>query len=244
MRPDMAKVVTERPRRGHSNKSKKTALTVHRDKYEDDDHGSVKHKVSRRCQYGWDAKAFSDLLGPLRGYLKKQVGRPWDKVYSELSQHLDKRSISGQHIWDHVWLEVQRHCYLLDGQVMETPKYSGTPRQVSGLYIHPSTGLLCYKQERRRWRYRPKKDPDLIQLDEPLTELRRMEGIWYHMTYEAVPQFFTVTDAKTGETFKRRGRDLIRIKSKTQLPKQRLVEHGLTNAPEVKPVPRRKLRGL
>ena len=38
------------------------------------------HQSHGIIEYGWNAKEFSDVLGPLRRYLRKQVGRPWDKV--------------------------------------------------------------------------------------------------------------------------------------------------------------------
>ena len=34
------------------------------------------------------------MLGPLRRYLRKQVGRPWDKVWSEITVTLDSRSLT------------------------------------------------------------------------------------------------------------------------------------------------------
>jgi len=91
MRKDMAKVVTEGPRRGHGNSSNKWGRRLTRDEYSLDDHGASRAPIARRRQYGWDAKEFSDLLGPLRRYLRKQVGRPWDKVWSEITQSIVRR---------------------------------------------------------------------------------------------------------------------------------------------------------
>ena len=86
MRSDMAKVVTERPRRGHGNPSKKWGRRLRKHEYDAEDHGPTRAAIARRHQYGWNAKEFSDLLGPLRRYLHKQVGRPWDKVWSEITR--------------------------------------------------------------------------------------------------------------------------------------------------------------
>src|SRR5881394_3128989 len=146
----MSRVVTEAPRRGSSCRSKKTGRRLHRAEFDADDHGSTRHKVSRHGQYGWEGKEFSDLLGPLRRYLAKQVGRPWDDVYSEMARHLDKRTVSGLHIWDHVESEVVRHTQLIDGHVWCTPRYGCHYRLDDDhrygrkvLYVHPGTGLLC-----------------------------------------------------------------------------------------------------
>ena len=58
--------------------------------------------VARGLQYGYDTKELSDLINPLRRYLRSCIGRPWAEVHSELSRKLDRRSVAGSHIWDHV----------------------------------------------------------------------------------------------------------------------------------------------
>ena len=149
MRSDMAKVVTERPRRGHANPSKKWGRRLGMNEYDADDHGPTRAPIARHHQYGWNAKEFSDVLGPLRRYLRKQVGRPWNQVWSEISRTLDNRSLSGQHILDHIRWEVTQQARLgADGGVYDTRLSAPIP--VSGLYVHPTTGLLCYAPE--SWR--------------------------------------------------------------------------------------------
>jgi hypothetical protein len=36
----------------------------------------------------WGAKQFNENLAPLRRYLERQIGRPWDKIYSGIAAHL------------------------------------------------------------------------------------------------------------------------------------------------------------
>jgi hypothetical protein len=145
----MAKVVTERPRRGHGNSSKKWGRRLGKNEHDAEDHGPTRAPIARRHQYGWNAKEFSDLLGPLRRYLRKQVGRPWNKVWSEIVRNLDSRSLSGQHIFDHIRWEVEQHVFLRpDGNLYRNRWSELVP--VSGLYVHPSTRLLCYARE--SWR--------------------------------------------------------------------------------------------
>jgi hypothetical protein len=143
MRNDMAKVVTERPRRGHGNPGKKWGRRLRKNEYDAEDHGPSRAPIARHHQYGWNAKEFSDLLGPLRRYLRKQVGRPWDKVWSEITRNLDSRSLSGQHIFDHIGWEVEQHVWLSSGGSLYHNRWSGV-LPVSGLYVHPTTRLLCY----------------------------------------------------------------------------------------------------
>ena len=149
MRNDMAKVVTEAPRRGHGNSSNKWGRRLSKDEYGLDDHSAGRAPIARGRQYGWNAKEFSDLLGPLRRYLRKQVGRPWNKVWSEITGTLDSRSLTGQHIFDHIRWEVERDvCIGDDGRLYHKPRW-GVIALVSGLYVHPVTHLLCCKPERR-----------------------------------------------------------------------------------------------
>ena len=151
MRRDLAKVVTERPRSNHHHRSSKHGVRLSRVQIElarDDEHydgGSAWLPRSRTLK----TKQFTDLIGPLRKALRKQVGRPWDAVWSELSAVLDTRSITGQHILDHVEWEVARNCRLgAGGQVLPpvSLKQWCSDGVVTGLYVHPRTGLLCYRE--------------------------------------------------------------------------------------------------
>jgi hypothetical protein len=151
MRSDMAKVVTEAPRHGHANPSRKWGRRLRKDEYELDDHGPMRVSSARRRQYtNW--KDFSDVLGPLRRYLRKQVGRPWDKVWSEITQTLDRRSLTGQHIFDHISWEVEQHAWVdSDGRVYRKRQW-GSIEPIRGLYVHPVTRLLRHAPE-GRFRY-------------------------------------------------------------------------------------------
>ena len=54
-------------------------------------------------------KLFYDKLSPATRWLESQVGRPWNKVYSELCAKFDRRSLAGMHVVDaHMVGEVWR----------------------------------------------------------------------------------------------------------------------------------------
>lgn len=222
MRPDMAKVVTEAPRRGHHSLSLKTAKRLSKDEWDAEDHGSTRHPVSRHRQHGWNAKEFSDVLGPLRKYLRAQVGRPWNKVYSELSKTLDRRSLSGRHIWQHVEWEVLIHCQMVGRQVWKKPPYESP---VYGLYVHPLTGILRYTSKRQFGKWRPKVNPNIVEL-ETNRVLSRELGIWYLLTSKRVavtkPQL-TVHGEVVLVTIHKD------VKEKKQLNKKELKQYGVSN---------------
>ncbi len=160
MRDDMSKVVTERPRQGHGNKSNKTAGPRIRRYDPDREYDEpTRLPIARYRQYGYDAKEFSDLINPLKRYLRTCIGKPWRKVHSELSLKLDRRSVSGSHIWDHVMREIESDCYMGDDGLAYSNDRRFASRMseypIEGLYVHPNSGLVREQSQaliRRRYR--------------------------------------------------------------------------------------------
>jgi hypothetical protein len=223
----MAKVVTERPRRGHGNPSQKTGRTLQRNEFDLDDVGPTRFPISRHHQQAFskkfDAKGFSDLLNPLERFLRSKVGRPWDKVYSELSQTLDRRSMAGLHIWSHVKDYVKINCFMYAGRVWQEQRFGGDPHLVEGFYVHPRTGLLLWS-DYKRWGTKRQQalrhkqtdeEKGLIKVDAK-NNIERVEGIWYLVTLvKVVKDIF--------------GRDNF-VYRKKQLNTRELREAGLKNS--------------
>ena len=78
-------------------------------------------------------KDLSDNLAPLRRYLMKQVGRPWNKVLSEICQTLRLDSA------------VQRHLRL---HIQDFVSLEG-PSWLRPLYVDSRTGLLRLNKRKR-----------------------------------------------------------------------------------------------
>lgn len=87
-----------------------------------------------------------DHFGPLKRYLRSQVGRPWNKVWSEVCEDNDSRST----VQDHVRLHVEDFVHIrvvvdrngdLRGQVGH---WGGYLRKIGRgeLYVCPKSGLL------------------------------------------------------------------------------------------------------
>jgi hypothetical protein len=56
----------------------------------------------------YQGRDFRDKLAPARRWLRSQVGRPWDKVRSELFERFDTRTTAGRHIlFDHLLRDVE-----------------------------------------------------------------------------------------------------------------------------------------
>ena len=53
------------------------------------------------CALGMATRSLNENLAPLRRYLHAQVGRPWNKVFSEICC-IDRRNTVQQHIHQHI----------------------------------------------------------------------------------------------------------------------------------------------
>ncbi|MGA7933029.1 MAG: hypothetical protein WCA35_05735 [Kovacikia sp.] len=146
------------------------------------------------------SKYLSDHLGPLRRFLRSKIGQPWNDVYSELCHRLDGSTMAGQHVLDHVQDYVEQHVELVDGIPFQKSRrqYQLTQSYRFKLYVHPETGILC--------------DPDAIPLRSiavPSSNLksqqdviyldahhqyRKLNDIWYLITYQVVPATESVFD--------------------------------------------------
>lgn len=182
MRSDMAKVVVEQPRYGSRDRSLKTARKIRPvEVHEDFDSGPVRAPARR-----W-SKSFGEHLTPLWRFLRSNLGRPWDKVYSEIRSQLDGRSVTGQHVLDHLRWEVETDVFLVDGKPMW--QAWGGPRPVAGFYVHPKTGTLREAPGRRfSWRREPRKLPVVFVEAADGRLFQRIDEIWYRVAYGLDPQ--------------------------------------------------------
>src|SRR6185503_4035706 len=102
MREDMHKVIVERPRRGGGVQGDGRNWRNSRDRGA---HLGMQRGYASR-------KWLNENLAPLRRWLHKQVHRPWDAVYSELSQGIDRRNPVQAHIYQHIDQFVEREARL------------------------------------------------------------------------------------------------------------------------------------
>src|SRR5215471_3836174 len=193
MRSDMHKVVVERERHGSTRKNRKWGKRF--PFVDDHDYEDQPKFVSsgRRRQYGPHCKWFTDVLGPLEGLLRKNIGRPWDNVYSELRRGLDVRKVTGLHIFQHLEQMVDLNCFEdEDGKVRSYGTYGwmkyGYP-EVDGFYVHPRTRLLQFapraNRTERRQQYLQKKEVVGFWIDKTQA-YRLLDGIWYVVTYKRI----------------------------------------------------------
>jgi hypothetical protein len=178
----MKKVVVERPRSGSRGRNRKFGARlryVEGHDYEEQPRKALGFESYRSAKCA--EKEFTDVLNPLERFLRSNLGRPWDKVYSELCAGLDKRKTTGLHIFQHLKHMVISDCYFGEDGKVYSYGWGGYP--VRAFYVHPRTGLLCeVRRQSKRERNRELR-PDI----DAITQLylgdssgyRKHEGIWY-----------------------------------------------------------------
>ncbi|HMV86580.1 MAG TPA: hypothetical protein PLD20_01235 [Blastocatellia bacterium] len=240
MRKDMSKVVVERPRYGHKDLSKKTKLRINRydpgNEY-DDLPNRLTASMSRRT------KGFTDVLGPLKKFLQSNVGQPWDKVYSELCEHLDRRKTTGRHVFQHLEDYIETKCFVgEDGEIYACEDRGGiqpvndSHRWRARFYVHPKTGLLCKRKtgvslaEREEKKRQQRKTAERRPISVNQSYIR-INGVWYIGDY--VPDEANQRFDQKAEDLKLRywdGKRWMQLVSKRKCTQKEVQKGGLNAA--------------
>lgn len=164
MRADMGKVLVERPRLGGWRGARRPGKGYAKRLKKCLDAGEsppAREGIKRQQVH---TKSFNEHLSPLRRFLDSNVGRPWDKVYSEICKHVDRGNVVQKHILTHLFDYVVVNTVLLDGEPCRgEPHWGyryGEPLRTSARrdrwYVCPKSGLL--RKSRyvpRDWRKKP-----------------------------------------------------------------------------------------
>jgi hypothetical protein len=146
-------------------------------------------------------KYLSDHLSPLRRFLRLRRGQPWSQVYSELCQRLDHSTMTGQHVLDHVKDYVEEHVEFINGIPYSKSRSWKNRLDWSyhdQFYVHPETGILCLAKPSVPQPKKPSVQPDYVTIDD-YHQYRKIDGIWYHMTFENFPPTDEVYDLLKGK---------------------------------------------
>lgn len=250
MRPDMAKVIVERPRRG-GGKSKGRVKAHPLD-------GPTKEGIGRPHDR---RKSLNENLAPLIRFLESKVGQHWPKVYAEISANLRPVSTVQQHVRDHVQDFIAVKTAFRDGAiVVHRPRFRGGPEKLeeSGyrFYVHPVSGVIHRNKVGNEWKQSRRaavaKTKAAIAARRvvlgPLQQLHKLNGSWFAVelsingdeTRETrrggpgiAPERDAIRDAGLSALppVQLYGLKNVRAKTKRQLGSRELARHGLQNDP-------------
>jgi len=148
MRSDMYKVIVERPRsRGW--KDSRIRRTRRQFDWEGPSHAGIRQGVGR--------PHLNENLNPLRRFLHKQVGRPWNKVLSEIAANIDRRNTVQLHVYAHINDYIAVNVEWKNGAWFNRLEPDRAPyrRGLSmrqPLYVDPRTGLIRRNKEYESYR--------------------------------------------------------------------------------------------
>jgi len=189
MREDMYKVIVERPRRGKG----RDAIAA---RLRNDFDGPM--RLGMRAGYGY--LSLNENLAPLRRYLHAQIGRPWDKVFSEICAGIDRRNTVQQHIHQHIRDFIAIDVGVREGRLVDLAPRLGFlvsgPSLTQELYVDPRTGLVRPNKGYRSWRQAlaERRKLELAEIamrrrvvDES-TLLLLLEDVWFHVETGILPK--------------------------------------------------------
>jgi hypothetical protein len=181
MRADMDKVIVERPRFGSRMPSRKKGYRKYLQSVPIEDLPRNEPMLGR---WRGRAKCLNEHLGPMRRFLRSNVGRPWNKVHQELCEHVSFDNAVQSHVLDHIYDYVHKHVEVEDrATVLSHQRRWGRGRQlnVGDMYVCPTTGILrvvCH--DRRRC-------PPTRICDGPSTQYLLREGAWWKVCLRKWP---------------------------------------------------------
>jgi len=188
MREDMYKVIVERPRRWKAGDG--TAARLRRD-------FDGPMRLGTRMGYG--RPRLNENLNPLRRYLHAQIGRPWNKVFSEICAHIDRRNTVQKHIHQHIRDFIATDVAVREGRLVDLAPRWAVHRSDSGisqaLYVDPGTGLIRPNKIRRAWRRVLAERRRCAQTEiasrcrvvDERTLLMLLDGVWFRIGLELLP---------------------------------------------------------
>jgi len=187
MRQDMYKVIVERPRTGK--RAHPAALRLRNDL-----EGPM--RLGMRAGYGF--LELNENLQPLRRYLRAQIGRPWDKVYSEICARIDRRNTVQQHIHQHIDDFISIKVREKDGRLIAAGRRDPRELWYEELYVDPRTGTIREHRRDRRSRssadWRRQREEEIAARRRVVNErtlLLRIDGIWYRVEIAPLPDVLT-----------------------------------------------------
>lgn len=195
MRSDMLKAMCDVYRRGHNGQCRlfREAKHIKLDEEGDvcDDVGN--HLPMRPKEYGWDCKEHGWIGDPLKRFLRANIGRVWNDVYSEISSVMRndvarrykvmKKMIRWE-VYVKTYIGDDGLVYANDGWRPDTC----VETSFDELYVHPITGILCcgtgesYKARNRRRckEIAAEREKSRKIVDENL-QYHKLNGIWYRV---------------------------------------------------------------
>lgn len=151
MREDMYTVIVERPRRGK--RTRAIALRLR---------NALDGPLHLGMRAYYDYLDLNENLQPLRRYLRTQIGRPWNKVYSEICARIDRRNTEQQHIHKHIDQFIAVNVQDRFGTLFDLSHGDPIEVQQGDLYVDPRSEEIPFDVVLRRSLVHPTREMDRL----------------------------------------------------------------------------------
>jgi hypothetical protein len=202
MRSDIAKKLVERPRYGGGGKYNLRSDRRKGKNPEMWDNLPQKESCKKVNIRHFQGKYLNEYFPPLEGFLRKNVGRPWDKVNSEIRALLSPCSTTQKHVLDHLYRDfVETSPIWIDGKPHASNfGYDGKPYPIrEGRFYVDTHGLLkAAKKAKKLPRYKPEARKSINDYE----EYRQINGLWFWVRYTHLFPGQTGFDVVLGKEFK------------------------------------------
>lgn len=179
MRPDMAKVIVERPRYGSSLPSKKKG---YRKQFRQTAPEDLARREPMLGRWHGLQRSLNEHLGPMKRFLQSNVGRPWNKVHRDLCEHVSFDNPVQSHVLDHIYDFVVREVQLVDCRPSFRRGWrEGCPLPAGQMYVCCVTGLLKVVEQRQA-----AQPPERLQLAPGLVHLLK-DRVWWEIRVRPIP---------------------------------------------------------
>lgn len=182
MRRDMAQLLVETPRY-----DSREYYRLHRRKANRDPEQAVLKQGMRRPYE--NRKSFGEYFTPLLGFLRANVGRPWDKVFSELNASLHGGGTVIQHTKMHLFNDfvITKPYFIGNKAHFPFSKYSYRgPVPIDRYFYVDLHGILRKAKETPQQRYVPK-EPIGRRIDAESFYVQ-LEDVWYRVWTRELPK--------------------------------------------------------
>lgn len=202
MRKDLQKLLCEQERRGsgRSYKEKRRSKEFNETAFDPEfSAGREGMKVRYVRGYGEDMKDFSENFNPLWGIIRKNTGRKWDDVYSELCQVFDMRNHVNAHILVHLWDFVETKAFIgEDGKVwVRGYRTVHVEDDSCEYYVHPVTNILSKNEgfesfktayRRNKAKYEKEREVLVVKISDTFEYRRKtVNDPWFGCRLKACP---------------------------------------------------------
>lgn len=174
----MAKVIVERPRICSRSPSRKKGYRKYLQSMPVDELPLSEPMLGRWKGRG---KWLNEHLGPMRRFLRSNVGRPWNNVHQDLCEHVSFDNAVQGHVLSHIYDYVHLHVEVEDRATVFSKAGWRQPRKLdeNAMYVCPNSGILKVVQANERHRSAKR-----ISISEHTLYLHR-DNVWWEVRVQS-----------------------------------------------------------